>query len=223
MEQHNAEMDLLEQQWPKFTEKDDIRQKRSADSQSRKSDLGVPHGLSATQELDPKAKDRSASHGLSAPQELDPKAQNRIEWGDVKLGRIPKFVRMDTRAKLGLQRGHASLKILRADAAEYKAKYDTALQYFQTRCQHHIHPLRAVKRPGTFEADAAKRRKTETAAMVRVVPNACRAKGKTNECKHEAPWTAKLNHGPDAKPRLICPGTATKRELRRSGARNAIG
>ena len=42
----------------------------------------------------------------------------------------------------------------------------------------------------------------------RMIPNACLAKGKTQQCKHEAPWTKKLNDGDQARPLLICPGIA---------------
>ena len=44
--------------------------------------------------------------------------------------------------------------------------------------------------------------------IYRMIPNACLAKGKTQQCKHEAPWTKKLNDGDQARPLLICPGIA---------------
>ena len=59
--------------------------------------------------------------------------------------------------------------------------------------------------------------------MVRVIPHACKSKANKNECKHEAPWTNKLNCGLGARARLICPGLAKKRGLRTSGARNMVG
>ena len=92
------------------------------------------------------------------------------------------------------------------------------------RSQHHIHPLRPSKKlPDGGSNRGLKRKHICDTAMIRVIPNACRARGNKNECKHEAPWTNRLNHGPDAKVRLICPGIAKKRKLRCSGARNAVG
>ena len=64
---------------------------------------------------------------------------------------------------------------------------------------------------------------TDEYETYRMIPNACLAKGKTQQCKHEAPWTKKLNDGDQARPLLICPGIAKKRDLRCSGTRNMVG
>ena len=81
----------------------------------------------------------------------------------------------------------------------YATKFATAFQFFQERCQHHIHKLVNGKR---------------------IVPVACRSKTNPNECKHGAPWTNRLN---TTAPLLICKGLAKKFELRCSGARNWLG
>ena len=91
-----------------------------------------------------------------------------------------------------------------AEAVAYKEKYWNAFQYFQARCQHHMHPMSSV---------------TNT----RTVPHACRRAGvgkKKIECKHGAPWLERLNL---KKPSLLCKKIAKKRELRCSGNRNVLG
>ena len=90
-------------------------------------------------------------------------------WGDFKLGRLPQFLYADAESL----RNHSShtvplQKSSDAQPSQFKMMFDAAFQFFQERCQHHIHKLVDGKR---------------------VVPNACRSKTKPKECKHEAPWT----------------------------------
>ena len=153
-----------------------------------------------------------------------------VPWGDLKLGRMPAFVRDDGGQNQAMAQGmseeqrRSCREQLDADAAVYKRRFDAALQYFQARCQHHIHPLRTTKKQGATEPRGMKRcRGQGLETEIRIIPNACRAKGKPNECKHEAPWTNKLNCGRGARALLVCPGLAKKRKLRRSGARNMVG
>ena len=82
-------------------------------------------------------------------------------WGDTRLGRIPSFV-YDDRSFLQVQ---ADAESRTQGAVEYKAKYLNAFQYFQARCQHHMHPIRK-------------------ATQKRVVPHDCRPRGNKNiiEC-----------------------------------------
>ena len=61
-------------------------------------------------------------------------------WGDIKLGRLPSFVYDDRSASQVL--ADANSRTL--EAANYKAKYLDAFQYFQARCQHHMHPVSQV-------------------------------------------------------------------------------
>ena len=76
-------------------------------------------------------------------------------------------------------------------ALEYKEKYLDAFQYFQARCQHHMHPISNMTKK-------------------RLVPNACRPVGnkKKTECKHGAPWIERLN---TTRPLLICKKIAKKK------------
>ena len=131
------------------------------------------------------------------------------QWGETKLGRIPRFFYDDAKGDnllcfnaLGDANVSAEIQSsLDADAALYKKAFKKHVQYFQSRCQHHIHRLDA---------------KTKK----RMVPNACRSAGRPNECKHEAPWTARMNEGP---PLIICKALAKARGLRCSGPRNWLG
>ena len=60
------------------------------------------------------------------------------------------------------------------DAAEYKKWFEEAFQYFQSRCQHHIHSLKRDKKIG---------------AEKRIVPNAC-------ACKKIRKSANMVHHGP---------------------------
>ena len=80
--------------------------------------------------------------------------------------------------------------------------FNSAFQFFQERCQHHIHKKIGGKR---------------------VVPNACRSKTRPKECKHEAPWTNRVSPGWMTKPLVLCKALAKSFQLRCSGARNWLG
>ena len=82
------------------------------------------------------------------------------------------------------------------DGGTYKAAFMEAFQYFQSRCQHHIHKLVDGKR---------------------IIPNSCRYKHKPSECKHEAPWTNRVSPAWMKEPLLV------KIKLRCSGVRNWLG
>ena len=88
------------------------------------------------------------------------------------------------------------------DGATYMQKFYAAFQYFQSRCQHHIHQLSGGKRP---------------------IPNSCRSKSKPSECKHEAPWTHRMSPTWMTEPLAICKGLAKQFKLRCSGMRNWHG
>ena len=85
------------------------------------------------------------------------------------------------------------------EANQYEIMFERAFQYFQSRCQHHIHML--VNGEG-------------------IVPNTCRSKLNSNECKHEAPWTNRVSPPWRTSPLLICKCIAKKLRLRCSGFRN---
>ena len=145
------------------------------------------------------------------------------------MGRIPEFVWNDRGADLGslprdtaAQREH-SRAALNADAKLYKSNFSRALQYFQMRCQHHMHPLRRVKRKVLDTRDSSKRRIGDEGQLVRIIPNACQSKVKSKSCTHGAPWATRINTGGGAEPVLVCPGIAKRRNLRRSGTRNTVG
>ena len=147
-------------------------------------------------------------------------------WGEIKLGRIPEFLYDDARqdavaidsctqqknmfavgfqylygdALPGLMTGSAqSTTSAAVEALRYKDKFNAAFQYFQSRCQHHIHKLMNGKR---------------------VIPNACKSKHNANECKREAPWAKLVRPSWMKEPLLICKGLAKKFKLRCSGPRN---
>ena len=94
------------------------------------------------------------------------------------------------------------------DGAQYKKKFNIVFQYFQSRCQHHIHSFVVDKKTGKEK---------------RVVPNACQVKNKPRECKHEAPWTNRLSPNWMTQPLLVCQGIAKFFKLRVSGVRNWLG
>ncbi len=78
---------------------------------------------------------------------------------------------------------------LSLNAATYTHHFEKALQENQMCAQHHIH-----KKSGTTGE--------------RVVPNACRASGKQNECKHGFPQVERVNR---KRPLLVCKGIAKAR------------
>jgi len=94
------------------------------------------------------------------------------------------------------------------DGTVFKKRFVEAFQYFQSRCQHHIHRL--VIDPKTGEKK-------------RVIPNACTSKSNRKECKHEAPWTNRLSPPWMSAPLLVCKGIAKQFKLRTSGVRNWLG
>ena len=77
----------------------------------------------------------------------------QLKWGKIRFGRIPQFVREDAGPHYALvpsehgAKRRALEEYLKADAATYKRNFNVAFQYFAARSQHHIHPLRRVKRP----------------------------------------------------------------------------
>ena len=91
---------------------------------------------------------------------------------------------------------------------EFKEQYNNALQYFMSRCQHHIHKL--ATDPKTKE-------------QKRLVPNACASKKNRKECKHEAPWTNRVSPTWMSTPLTVCKGIAKKFGLKTSGVRNWMG
>lgn len=122
-------------------------------------------------------------------------------WGDIKLGRIPGFLYEDASLDTSRLARCAEEEAL-AEAASYSGLFEHALQFFQERCQHHIHKLVNGKR---------------------TIPNACRSKSRANECKHEAPWTNQVSPDWMQEPLVICRALAKKFHLRRSGMRNWLG
>ena len=122
----------------------------------------------------------------------------------MKLGRLPQFL-YDDASRLGPKESTTtcagSAGDAERDATQYKKYFEQAFQFFQERCQHHIHKLVDGKR---------------------VIPNACRSKTKPNECKHEAPWTNRVSPSWMTEP-LVCKGIAKQFQLRCSGARNWFG
>ena len=100
-----------------------------------------------------------------------------MKWGSCKLGRLPAFLygeasSASTRSAQAETDNNLVTAESRREAEGYKAQFEHAFQYFQSRCQHHIHKLINGKR---------------------VIPNACRSKAKPTECKHEAPWTNRVS------------------------------
>ena len=131
---------------------------------------------------------------------------------DEKLGRLPAFLFEDAQslaryaeknayktADPWLVMGDVEDSI---DAAKYRKSFAHAFQYFQSRCQLHIHKLVNGKR---------------------IIPNACRSRHKPQECKHEAPWSNRVSPAWMKSPLLVCKGIAKKFKLRCSGFRNWLG
>ena len=94
------------------------------------------------------------------------------------------------------------------DADQYKKKFNEAFQYFQSRCQHHVHRL--VRDP-------------KTGKEKRMIPNTCVCKTIFKECKHEAPRTNRVSPQRMIDPLLVCKGLAKTFGLRTSGVRNWLG
>ena len=63
---------------------------------------------------------------------------DKQRWGEIKLGRIPAFLYRDSRSS----EESSTLPIddrPTQDAIGFKEKFERAFQFFQSRCQHHIH------------------------------------------------------------------------------------
>ena len=106
-------------------------------------------------------------------------------WGDIKLGRLPGFLYEDARQVQAVE-PHTYLAPSAeqsVDATPYKQRFESAFQYFQSRCQRRIHKMENGKR---------------------VVSNACRSKAKPTQCKHEAPWTNRVSPSWMTGPLLVC-------------------
>ena len=135
-------------------------------------------------------------------------------WGACRLGRIPSFIYDDTKASRAAQATDFTMSdentraTQKRDGAIFKERFNEVLQFFQSRCQHHIHPLATDKKTGKEK---------------RVIPNACRAKNKPTECKHEAPWTNRVSPSWMTEPLIVCEGLAKRLKLRTSGPRNWMG
>ena len=145
------------------------------------------------------------------------KGEKQAVWGAYKLGRLPTFVYDDARVvpdkySRSAQGTDASPVMAHVDdwveGAQYKQKFNAVFQYFQSRCQHHIHTLVVDSKTGKEQ---------------RIVPNACRAKNNPKQCKHEAPWTNRMSPEWMTQPLLVCKGIAKQFKLRCSGARNWLG
>ena len=113
-------------------------------------------------------------------------------WEAHKLGRVPGFVH----------------KQPALEPAAYAKQFDTTLQYYMERCQHHLHPLR-------FSEKEKKK--------IRIVPNGCLGAHTGKRCKHEFPKTNRVRVTSDAVPLLICKGIAKQFKLKVSGIRNEYG
>ena len=123
------------------------------------------------------------------------------KWGDISLGRLPTFIYDDAQRAAATVRLPA-MSAARADATSYADKFCQAFQYYQSRCQHHIHKKVNGKRP---------------------IPTACKSTQTSNQCKHDAPWTKLLSPKWMKTSLLICKGLAKEFELRCSGNRNWLG
>ena len=136
--------------------------------------------------------------------------------GECRLGLIPAFVRRDASSPPGVAftqlypttgctypkrtkdvERNIQVEVER-EAKSYKTQFLQAQQFYQSRCQYHIH-------------------KMDAKTGQRSIPNACQCKSRPRECKHEAPWIERLNHGD---PLLVCKGIAETKGLRSSGSRN---
>jgi len=131
------------------------------------------------------------------------------KWGEIKLGRLPSKLYDDARdmpdsfARSSCKRTTSPVHL--NGGAEFASFFWRAFQFFQSRCQHHIH--KRVVDPKTKQEK-------------RLIPNACASKKNKKECKHGAPWTNRVNHD---KPLIVCKGIAKKFDLRTSGDRNWLG
>ena len=137
------------------------------------------------------------------------------KWGKYRFGRVAPFIWSDSGSTYsdcheehvmsvdGLSVSDATEKRreLSLDAAAYTQHFGKALQENQMCAQHHIH-----KKSGTTGE--------------RLVPNACRASNKQNECKHGFPQLERVNQ---QRPLLVCKGIAKPRNLSLKGKRNALG
>ena len=144
--------------------------------------------------------------------------------GDFRLGRLPSFLykdldtldnaitdgmciaqggKDDDNAQGGKYDTRSNAKVdndsSRIRSATYQSMFTGAFQFFQERCQYHIHKEIHGKR---------------------VVPVTCRSKTNPKECKHGFPCSNRLN---TLEPLLICQGLAKRFKLRCSGARNWLG
>ena len=111
--------------------------------------------------------------------------------GDRRLGRPPAFIWDD--AAPCLNGVDTCLATLRAEGAEWLARYDDAAQYIMQHVQHHVH-----KRGPDGER--------------RPLP-ACQKLGKPSECRHEFPMMERITDTP----KLVCPGVAEQHGLRVTG------
>merc|ERR1711999_58155 len=72
---------------------------------------------------------------------------SQLLWGAHKLGRLPGFVYDDaTSVPHKFSRSAHGSPVMShvddwIDGAQYKQRFNTVFQYFQSRCQHHIHTL----------------------------------------------------------------------------------
>jgi len=134
------------------------------------------------------------------------------KWEDAKLGWLPSFLFEDAQSLARYAETNACKTVESSivmgdiedsiDAANYRKSFAHAFQYFQSRCQPHIHKLVNGKR---------------------IIPNACRSRHKPQECKHEAPWSNRVSPAWMQSPLLVCKGIAKKFKLRCSGFRNWLG
>ena len=127
-----------------------------------------------------------------------------LQWGNVKLGRLPSCLYVDADQQPATSTESSVMPDIEAliDGAQYKSSFASIFQYFQSRCQHHIHKEVNGKR---------------------IVPNACRSKSHPTQCKHEAPWTNRVSPEWMKGPLLVCQGIAKQFKLRCSGVRNWLG
>ena len=138
------------------------------------------------------------------------------EWGMYRFGRVAPFIFWsDTgltygdcheEQVMGVEGSTVSdatdkRRELNLDAAAYTQHFSKALQENQMCAQHHIH-------------------KKSSTTGERLVPNACRASSKQNECKHGFPQLERINR---KRPLLVCKGIAKARNLSLKGKRNALG
>eukprot|EP00959_Pyramimonas_sp_CCMP1952_P150958 3159070-Pyramimonas_sp.AAC.1 len=131
-------------------------------------------------------------------------------WGEFNLGRLKMYTdsREDPECSTRSAQDKTTSPVNTSEGDGFRAWFNRAFQYFQSRCQHHIHRL--VVDPKTKQEK-------------RLIPNACRSKNNKRECKHEAPWTNRVSPEWMTAPLLVCKGIAKKFKLRTSGVRNWLG